>query len=108
MQIKNGLMTGTLDANGELSDEAAEHILRVIQTKAAILEYIEPIAQVLAEASRASAKAMGDSERYALDQWLGVIRQRAMEIIQEGSARDVNAARRPPADPRRIASTEGT
>jgi hypothetical protein len=81
MQVKHGVVTGVLDADGELSDEAAHHIYDAIQTKAAILQYIEPIAQVLAEAGRASAEAIGDDPCYSLDRWLGVIRERALAVM---------------------------
>jgi hypothetical protein len=94
MQVKHGVVTGVLDANGELSDEAARHIHDVIQTKTAILQYIEPIAQVLAEAGRASAKAMGDDADYAIDRWLEVIRERAHAILREASREEQEAARR--------------
>jgi len=83
IRMKDGLMFGAL-AN---PDAACEHIVKMLQTKAAILEYIEPIAQVLAAAGRASEKAMGDSAKYAVDQWSNVIRERALEILrQEGEA----------------------
>jgi hypothetical protein len=76
--MQNGLMFGALAD----PDAAAEHIYNMLQTKAAILEYIEPIAQVLAAAGRASEKAMGDSAEYAVDQWSNVIRERAIEILR--------------------------
>jgi hypothetical protein len=82
IRMKDGLMFGALsDPNA-----AVEHIVNILQTKAAILEYVEPIAQVLAAAGRASQKAMGDSAEYAVNEWSKVIRDRAHEILREGRA----------------------
>ena len=78
IKMQNGLMFGALAD----PDAAVEHIANMLQTKAAILEYIEPIAQVLAAAGRASEKAMGDSAEYAVHQWSKVIRDRAIEILR--------------------------
>jgi hypothetical protein len=78
VKMRNGVMTGALDD----IDGACEHIAGMLQTKAAILQYVEHMAQVLAEAGRASAKAMGDPEEYAVNQWSEVIRQRAIEILR--------------------------
>lgn len=79
IKMQDGMMFGAL---GDI-DGACEHITRMMDTKAAILEYIEPMAQVLAQAGRASAKAMGDSTEYAIDQWSTVIRDRAIEILRQ-------------------------
>jgi len=77
--MRNGLMFGALSD----PDAAVEHIANMLQTKAAILEYIEPIAQVLAEAGRASAQAMGDSPEHGAREWSRVILERALEILRE-------------------------
>jgi hypothetical protein len=82
VNMRNGVMTGVLDD----IDGAAEHIVNMLQTKGAILEYVEPMAQVLAEAGRASAKAMGDPAEYAVREWSRVIMERALEILREGRA----------------------
>ena len=79
IKMQNGLMFGALDD----PDAAVEHIANMLQTKAAILEYIEPIAQVLAAAGRASEKAMGDIPQFAVQQWSEVIKERAYEILRE-------------------------
>lgn len=82
IRMQDGLMFGALSD----PDAAVEHIANMLQTKAAILKYIEPIAQVLAAAGRASGKAMGDSPHFAVDRWLDVIRERAHEILREDAA----------------------
>jgi hypothetical protein len=79
IRMKDGLMFGALAD----PDAAVEHIANMLQTKAAILEYIEPIAQVLAAAGRASQQAMGDSPEYAVREWSKVIQERALEILCE-------------------------
>lgn len=79
IRMQNGLMLGAL-ADPEA---ACEHILNMLKTKGAILEYVEPMAQVIAEAGRASAKAMGDSPEYAAREWSRVILERALEILGE-------------------------
>jgi hypothetical protein len=60
------------------------HAVRVRDTQHAILEYAEPIAQFLAEAARASNKALGHSPEYALAQWITVIERRTKEILHGG------------------------
>lgn len=79
IRMKDGMMFGALSD----PDGAAEHIVGMLNTKAAILEYVEPMAQVIAEAGRASAKAMGDSPEYAAREWSRVILERALEILRE-------------------------
>jgi hypothetical protein len=81
IRMIDGLMFGALSD----PDAAVEHIFDMLQTKAAILEYIEPIAQVLAAAGRASAKAMGDSPEHGAREWSRVILERALEILREDS-----------------------
>jgi alkylated DNA nucleotide flippase Atl1 len=57
------------------------HAVKVRDTQHGIIKYAEPIAQFIAEAARASSKALGHSHEQALAQWLTVIERRAKEIL---------------------------
>lgn len=60
-----------------------EHAGKVVETQHAIIGYIEAMAQVLAEAGRASEKALGDSPHYAINKWCDLLRERAHELLRE-------------------------
>lgn len=60
-----------------------EHASKVKETQHAIIKYIEAMAQILAEAGRASEKALGDSADYAVDKWCNILRDRAHELLRE-------------------------
>lgn len=62
---------------------AARHIAKVADTQAGIIKYMEGMAQVMAEAAIASQKAVGDSPHIAIDKWVGVVRRRAYELVEE-------------------------
>ncbi len=68
--------------DGPFTDEGLKHALMVVQTQHSIIKYAESIAQILAEAGRASAKAKGDSPEYAIRQWSDVILKRALELVE--------------------------
>lgn len=57
--------------------------MQVAKTQRGIIEYAEGMAQVLAEAGRASQKALGDPPGWAVDKWAEIIRKRAHEILKE-------------------------
>jgi Lhr-like helicase len=65
------------------TDEMVRHALTTVQTQHGIIKYAEAMAQVLAEAGRASKKATGDSVEYAVNKWAEIIRQRALELVRE-------------------------
>jgi hypothetical protein len=69
-----------------LSDETAEHMVKVLQTREGIRKFGEEMANALAEAALASQQALGHSPDYAVDQWINVIGQRAHELIREKQA----------------------
>ena len=68
---------------------AFRHIAKVAETQAGIIKYMEAMAQVMAQAALASQQAVGDSPRIAIDKWIGVVRKRAYELVEEkrGTAR---------------------
>lgn len=68
---------------GPFTDEFVKHMIVSAQTQKVIIEYAEAMAQVLAEAGRASKKATGDSATYAVDKWIEVIRKRAHELLAQ-------------------------
>jgi hypothetical protein len=51
-------------------------------TQAAIRDFAEQAAQLLAKAAKASHQAVGDAPEYAAEQWSGVILRRALEILR--------------------------
>jgi len=55
----------------------------VIDTQMGITQFAEAAAKYLAEAGRASSKAIGDDPEYAVRQWSNVIRDKAIEILRE-------------------------
>lgn len=62
------------------------HYRLTVQTQHGIIRYAEGMAQVLAEAGRASAKATGDLPAYAVNRWSEIIRKRALQILAEDAA----------------------
>lgn len=62
--------------------EAVEHYGLAVQTQKGIIEYAEAIAQVLAEAGRASQKVTGDDPSVAIRKWTKVIEKRALELVK--------------------------
>lgn len=66
---------------GPFTDDMIRHALSVVQTQHGIIKYAEAMAQVLAEAGRASGKATGDPPEYAVRQWVAVIQERALELL---------------------------
>jgi hypothetical protein len=66
--------------------KTTSHTFAVIDTQKAILEYAEPMAQVLAEAAMASQKATGDLPEVAARKWSTVILHRTLELIREKRA----------------------
>lgn len=73
--------------NDDELDKYARHLVVTAQTQHAIIKYAEAMAQVLAEAALASQKATGDRPQVALDKWIRVIRERAVEIIHKPKPR---------------------
>jgi len=71
-----------MSEEGPFTDDFVKHMVLATQTQHGIVKYAEAMAQVLAEAGRASAKATGDSPRTAINKWLEVIRQRAEELVE--------------------------
>ena len=67
----------------------------VRDTQHAIIKYAEPMAQFLAEAARASSKALGHSYEHALAQWITVIEQRAKELLRGGTVKQQEALNAP-------------
>ena len=65
------------------SDDMLKHYRAVVQTQKGIIAYAEAMAQVLAEAGRASHRALGDSPQTAVNKWSDVIRERALEILRD-------------------------
>lgn len=70
-------------SDGPFTDDFVKHGLLTVQTQRGIIEYAEAMAQVLAEAGRASHKAAGDSAEYAIRRWSDIIRQRALDIVKD-------------------------
>jgi len=68
--------------DGPFTDEMLKHGLATVQTQHGIIKYAEAMAQVLAEAGRASKRATGDSAEYAVHQWSRVILDRALELLR--------------------------
>ncbi len=68
---------------GPFTDEYVKGWVMTVQTQAGIIKYAEAMAQVLAEAGRASHKATGDSAEYAVQRWVQVIQDRALELLRE-------------------------
>lgn len=69
--------------DGPFTDEFVKHGLLTVQTQHGIIRYMEGMAQVLAEAGRASKKAIGDDPAYAVNRWAEIVRKRALEILRE-------------------------
>jgi len=64
-------------------DDMFDHYVATVRTQAGIQKYAEAMAQVLAEAGRASYKATGDAPMTAVNKWVDVIRKRAIDILKE-------------------------
>jgi len=78
-----------------LIDNSAEKIANVLATLHGIIKYAEAMAQVLAQAALASQKATGDDPDVALGRWMGVIQNRAHNLIREaqsGEPKDLQKA----------------
>jgi len=73
--------------SGLFTDEMVRHGLLTVQTQHGIIRYIEGMARVLAEAGRASNKALGDSPEYAVRRWSDILRNRALELLREEKCR---------------------
>ncbi len=69
-------------SEGPFTDDFVRHGLLTVQTQRGIIEYAEAMAQVLAEAGRASHKANGDPADYAIRRWSDVILKRALDIVR--------------------------
>ena len=76
-------------ASGDEFEDVARHAVNVAATQAGIIKYMEAMAQVMAQAALASQQAVGDSPYTAIDKWIGVVRKRAYELVEEkqGTAR---------------------
>lgn len=68
---------------GPFTDDMIRHYLTSVQTQAGIQKYAEAMAQVIAEAARASNKVTRDAPSYAVERWIEVIRKRALDILRE-------------------------
>lgn len=79
--------------DGPFTDEMIRQALATVQTQHGIIRYAEAMAQVLAEAGRASQKATGDSAIYAIEKWSRIIHNRALEILQDEAGSDPNSTR---------------
>jgi Cu/Ag efflux pump CusA len=66
-----------------------EHAAKVVETQHAIIKHIEAMAQVMAEAGRASEKAMGDPAAKAIDKWIEILRKRAKELLKEPAQKQI-------------------
>lgn len=55
----------------------------VVETQHAIIKYAESMAQILAEAGRASHDATGDPPKLAVRRWSDIILNRALEILRD-------------------------
>lgn len=73
-------------SEGPFTDDFVKHGLLTVQTQRGIIEYAEGMVQVLAEAGRASHKALGDSPEYAVRRWSDIIQKRALELLRTESA----------------------
>lgn len=71
------------ESEGPFTDDMVRHAVNVAKTQRGIIDYAEGMAQVLAEAGRASSKATGDSPQTAVDKWIRVIRERAYQLLKE-------------------------
>ena len=71
--------------DGPFTDEMVRGYLMAAQTQQGIIKYAEAMAQVLAEAGRASHQATGDRPQYAMRRWLKVIENRALELLKENA-----------------------
>lgn len=64
-------------------DGMVRHYVKTVQTQAGIIQYAEAMAQILAEAGRASEKATGDPAWVAVNRWAEVIRKRAQQLLHD-------------------------
>lgn len=72
-------------SDGPFTDDMIRNWVQVAKTQRGIIEYAEGMAQVLAEAGKASNKAVGDSPEYAISRWIDIIHKRALQILKEQS-----------------------
>jgi hypothetical protein len=82
IHVERGVMTGIWESDESL-EAAAHHIVAVMDTRDAILKYVDPMAKVLLAAGQASAHAMGDPAGSAIDKWAKVIADRAKEMLRD-------------------------
>lgn len=75
-------------SDGPFTDDMIKHAFTTVQTQHGIIEYAEAMAQVLAEAGRASNKATGDPVISAINQWSEIIRKRAIAIAGSLGSKD--------------------
>lgn len=68
-----------------------DHAVKVRETQHAIVKYLEEMAQVLAEAGRASEKPVGDPAAVAIDKWVEIVRARAKELLREAAPKRLEA-----------------
>ena len=71
-------------SDGPFTDDFVRHIRDTFTTQQGIIEFIQVVAPIMAEVARASHKATGDSEVYALNKWIEILHDRALELIEEG------------------------
>ena len=81
--------------DGPFTDDMIRNWVQVAKTQRSIIDYAEGMAQVLAEAGRASHKAIGDDPAYAVNKWVEIIRRRAMEILKEDKCEVQNPSKKP-------------
>jgi hypothetical protein len=85
---------GEVEVNdGPFTDDMVRHWINVVKTQRGIIDYAEGMAQVLAEAGRASSKATGDPPSVAVEKWSNIIRERAKQILREGKSDGVEPKR---------------
>jgi hypothetical protein len=70
-------------ADADPFGKAVDHMVKVHQTQAGIIEAIQKMADVMAEAAIATRKALGDSEGYAIDRWTKILADRAKELVKD-------------------------
>lgn len=81
--------------DGPFTDEMVRHFVLTAQTHEGIRKYGEAMAQFLAEAAVASQKATGDGPATALNKWMRVIRERALQLIAEKQRKPTKAINPP-------------
>lgn len=72
-------------SDGPFTTEFVKHIRDTFATQQGIIEFIQVAAPIMAEAARASHKATGDSELFALSKWTQILQDRAIELLKGGA-----------------------